>query len=153
MISIFTSEPEELFDKVAKCAFETLNLSGDASVELVFYDEQEIRELNFQTRGIDKSTDVLSYPNLENIMPFTRQNYPFDFDEEAGSVFLGSIVICEQIAKQQAEEYGHSTVRERAYLFLHGLLHLLGYDHIQETDKVIMRQKEEAVLSALGVNR
>ncbi|MBR2967200.1 MAG: rRNA maturation RNase YbeY [Clostridia bacterium] len=153
MINIFTSEPEELFDKVAASAFETLKLSGDAMVELVFYNEQEIRELNLQTRGIDKSTDVLSYPNLDEIKPFARENYPFDFDEETNCVFLGSIVICEQIAKLQAQEYGHSVVRERAYLFLHGLLHLLGYDHMDEADKKVMREKEEAVLSDLGVYR
>ena len=153
MINIFTEQPQELFDQVAACAYETLNLNGEVSVELVFLNEQEIHDLNLQTRNVDKSTDVLSYPNLNQIMPFTQENYPYDYDLETKSVFLGSIAICDQIANKQAEEYGHSSVRERAYLFLHGLLHLLGYDHENEDDKAVMRAKEETVLSKLGVNR
>ncbi|MBE5730742.1 MAG: rRNA maturation RNase YbeY [Clostridiales bacterium] len=153
MINILTDEIDKLFVDVAGCAFDTLGLSGEASVELVFLDEEEIRELNLRTRNIDKSTDVLSYPNLEDIKPFTKENYPYDFDSMQNSVFLGSIAICEQIAQRQAEEYGHSVIRERAYLFLHGLLHLLGYDHIVEDDKLIMRSKEDEILGKMGVNR
>ena len=151
MINIISEHGD--FDKIAECAFNTLGLSGEATVELIFMDEEEIRSLNRETRNIDKSTDVLSYPNLDKIMPFTKENYPFDFDEASKAVFLGSIVICEEIAKRQAEEYGHSVIRERSYLFLHGLLHLLGYDHVEEADKNIMRSREEEVLAALGVQR
>lgn len=153
MINILTEQIDKLFVEVADCAFDTLELSGDANVELVFLDEDEIRQLNLRTRNIDKSTDVLSYPNLEEIKPFTKENYPFDYDETQNAVFLGSIAICEQIAKLQAEEYGHSVIRERAYLFLHGLLHLLGYDHIKDEDKVVMRSKEDQILGKMGVNR
>ncbi|MBR2971136.1 MAG: rRNA maturation RNase YbeY [Clostridia bacterium] len=153
MINILTDEIDKLFVDVADCAFDTLGLSGDASVELVFLDENEIHELNLRTRNIDKSTDVLSYPNIDTIKPFTKENYPLDYDSSQNSVFLGSIAICEQIAQRQAEEYGHSVIRERAYLFLHGLLHLLGYDHIAEDDKVIMRSKEDQILGKIGVNR
>lgn len=152
MINV-SGDKDSLIDSIAACAFSTLKLSGNASVELIIMDEDEIHNLNKETRGIDKSTDVLSYPNLTNIMPFTKENYPFDYDEETGSVFLGSIAICEQIALRQAEEYGHSAERERGYLFLHGLLHLLGYDHMEDEDKKIMRSREEEILSALGVNR
>lgn len=144
---------DELLSKVAQTAFDALSLSGEVSVELIMCDENSIQDLNRQTRNIDKVTDVLSYPNLDEIKPFTKENYPFDYDESVGSVFLGSIVICEEVAKRQAEEYGHSFLRERAYLFLHGLLHLLGYDHITESDKSIMRSKEEEILSKMGVTR
>ena len=71
----------------------------------------------------------------------------------SGGVMLGSIVICREVAERQAEEYGHSAVREMTYLFVHGLLHLLGYDHEKEEDKALMRAKEEEVLSAIGINR
>ena len=152
MIKII-GQNDELFERVALSAYSVLELSGNASVELIYLDEDEMRKLNFETRQIDKSTDVLSYPNLTKIMPFTEENYPFDFDIENKNVFLGSVVICESIAKQQAEEYGHSVLREKAYLFLHGLLHLLGYDHMEEDDKKVMRAREEEILSKVGATR
>ncbi len=153
MISIISEQYDELFDEIANKAYEKLSLIGNATVELIFYDEDSIHKLNYETRGIDKSTDVLSYPNLNEIKPFNEENYPIDFDIDNNSVFLGSIVICNEIAKKQAEEYGHSERREIGYLFLHGLLHLLGYDHINDDDKLVMRAKEEEILNSLGVNR
>lgn len=146
-------ESEPFFERIAQCAFYILKLVGDAEVELVMMDEDEIHKLNLETRNVDKSTDVLSYPNLNKILPFNKTNYQLDYDEESGCVFLGSIVICEQIARNQAIEYGHSYEREKGYLFLHGLLHLLGYDHIDEKDKIAMRAVEEEVMTKLGVVR
>lgn len=153
MISVISELNDELYNDIANCVFDNLSLVGNATVELIYYDVNGIKELNFETRGIDQSTDVLSYPNLTEIKPFIKENYPFDYDFANNSVFLGSIVICEEIAKRQAEEYGHSERREMAYLFLHGLLHLLGYDHIKEEDKQKMRTKEEEILNSLGVHR
>ena len=95
---------------------------------------------------------MLSYPALTEIMPLTADNYPFDGDGE-GRVFLGSVVICRAVAERQAAEYGHSAEREETYLFTHGLLHLLGYDHIEEEDRRVMREAEERVLSAIGITR
>ena len=153
MINVLSELGDELLSQVAAAAYDTLGLSGEANVELIFLDEEEMRSLNRETRGIDKCTDVLSYPSLMEIKPFTEDNYPLDYDRDNKAVFLGSIVICESVAAKQAEEYGHSVTRERAYLFLHGLLHLLGYDHIEDADKEVMRAKEEQVLSKMGVNR
>ncbi len=153
MITVSSTETDKLYDEIASKTFEILELDGAANVELEFMNEEDMRALNSRTRSIDKTTDVLSYPNLDVIKPFTKQNYPFDFDEEIKAVFLGSIVICKQVAERQAEEYGHSVLRERAYLFLHGLLHLLGYDHIEDDDKKSMRSREEQILSSLGVER
>ncbi len=152
MIKILPDENED-YVSIANCAFDRLGLCGEAYVELIFMDEAEIHTLNLQTRGVDRATDVLSYPNLDEIKPFTFENYPFDYDNELSSVFLGSIVICEPIALKQSEEYGHSFKREKSYLFLHGLLHLLGYDHEKDDDKFRMRQAEEDILISLGVNR
>ncbi len=153
MINLYSEQDDPLFGEICKLVCDDLSLKGDADVELLFYDEESIHKLNLATRGIDKSTDVLSYPNLTEIKPFTKENYPFDYNVENNSVFLGSIVICDVIAKRQAEEYGHSERREHAYLFLHGLLHLLGYDHIDDEDKVKMRAKEEEILGQMGVSR
>ena len=126
----------------------------DLSVELVFVGEEEIRRLNNETRGIDKVTDVLSYPTLEGIkgQALRGEDYPFDIDEE-GKLLVGSIVICCQRAKEQAEEYGHSYERELHYLIVHGIMHCLGYDHMEETDKAEMREKEEYILGKLGIVR
>ncbi len=153
MIKIDSEIEIPLFEKVSKTTFDVLALSGDCCVEVDFVTEEEIRELNFNTRNVDKVTDVLSYPALNEIVPFTADNYPYEYNEQSKSVGLGSIVICEAVAKSQAQEYGHSEEREKAYLFLHGLLHLLGYDHIEEDDKKIMREKEEEILNRLGITR
>ena len=153
MLKLDSSEKCELFERVANATYETLSLMGEAIVEVDFVSRDEIRELNNSARGVDSATDVLSFPALDTIAPFSRENYPFDYDEENKAVNIGNIVICSDVAKEQAKEYGHSEERERAYLFLHGLLHLLGYDHIQDGDKAVMRAREEEILTALGITR
>lgn len=145
-----TGDITDNFARAADAAFAALSLAGEAEVEVNFVTEEEIRELNARTRDTDRVTDVLSYPMLDEIRPFTRENYPFDVDPENGRVPLGSIVICREVAARQAEEYGHSRDREETFLFVHGLLHLLGYDHMTEEDKSVMREAEERILSAIG---
>ncbi len=124
------------------------------SAEIVITDESEIRSLNAETRGIDSVTDVLSFPSLDGIRgaELRKADFPYETDED-GNIFLGSIVICEKRAKEQAEEFGHSYLRELHYLAVHGLWHLLGYDHMTEADKLEMRAKEEKILSKLGITR
>ena len=145
-----TGDITDNFARAADAAFAALSLAGEAEVEVNFVTEEEIRELNARTRDTDRVTDVLSYPMLDEIRPFTRENYPFDVDPENGRVPLGSIVICRDVAARQAEEDGHSRDRGEPYLFVHGLLHLLGYDHMTEEDKSVMREAEERILSAIG---
>ncbi len=152
MIKVISDENITEFSLLADKAYELLSLSGEAEVEVEFYTREEMHALNLETRGVDRATDVLSYPALNEILPFTRDNYPFETNEE-GRVNIGSIVICEEIAAGQAREYGHSERRERSYLFTHGLLHLLGYDHMEECDKTTMREKEEAILESLNITR
>lgn len=124
------------------------------SAEIVIVDGETIRQLNRDTRGVDAVTDVLSYPTLADIRGkrLIRADYPNDLDEE-GNLFLGSIAICESRAHEQAEEYGHSYLRELHYLATHGLCHLLGYDHMDEGDKREMREKEERILAKLNLTR
>lgn len=153
MLRVDCEKYEGDFSALAKAAFEVLNLDGNAVVEVDFVTKDEIHDLNLRTRGVDRATDVLSYPALDEIKPFAKENYPFDYDEETGEIGLGSIVICEAVAKEQAKEYGHSVRRENCYLFTHGLMHLMGYDHIEEADRAVMREKEEAVLCRCGITR
>ncbi len=123
------------------------------AVELVFVDEAEIRRLNGQTRGVDRVTDVLSYPTMDGIKgkPLKGKEHPLEIVD--GALLIGSIVVCKQRAKEQAEEYGHSYERELHYLLVHGIMHCLGYDHERDEDKREMREKEEAVLGKLGITR
>ncbi len=124
------------------------------AVELLFVDEKEIRRLNGETRGMDKVTDVLSYPTLEGVKgaPLYAEEHPFEIDEE-GRLLLGSIVVCTKRAREQAEEYGHSYGRELHYLIVHGIMHCLGYDHITEEERAEMRAKEEYILGKMGIVR
>ena len=124
------------------------------AIEFVFVDGEEIQRLNRETRGIDKVTDVLSYPTLDGIKgePIFGKEYPFDVDEE-GNLLIGSVAVCTDRAKEQAIEYGHSYERELHYLLVHGIMHCLGYDHMTDAEKSEMREKEEYILSKLGITR
>lgn len=124
------------------------------SAEIIITDEEYIRRLNRETRSTDSVTDVLSFPSLEGILgvKIEKNNFKADLDEQ-GNVFIGSIAICKTRAMQQAEEYGHGFEREINYLAVHGLCHLLGYDHIDEADRQKMRAAEERVLKRAGVER
>ena len=124
------------------------------AAEIIFTEEQEIRSLNKQFRNKDAVTGVLSFPTLDGIkgVQIKRADFPLDIDEE-DNLFIGSIAICTKRAHEQAEEYGHSYERELNYLAVHGLCHLLGYDHEEEEDKKQMREVEERVLTKMGVTR
>ena len=141
-------------EKIADAVYKTLKQKINLSCELCFCDEEEIKELNLKTRNIDSVTDVLSFPaaGVSAGETVKKKNYPFDTDE-SGRVFLGSIMICLKRAREQAAEYGHGEKREIAYLTVHGLMHLFGYDHMKEDDKRRMREKEEAALFVAGIPR
>ena len=119
-----------------------------AGISVSFVDKDEIRQLNKQFRGVDKVTDVLSFPMFESgCIPGPDE---IAEDEELA---LGDVVICEEVCEEQAKEYGHSMEREIIYLFTHSVFHLLGYDHDTEEDKADMRAREEEVMSLLGLER
>lgn len=117
------------------------------SCSVEFVPITSIQYINNQTRGVDAPTDVLSFPmlNLKVGDKVKIKDYPYDI-EQSGELSLGDIIICDEIAQNQAQEYGHSFRREVCYLFLHAVLHLLGYDHMTDYDKKIMREKEEKIL-------
>ncbi|MBQ9179411.1 MAG: rRNA maturation RNase YbeY [Firmicutes bacterium] len=138
---------ENLSDLMEKAAAATLGREGvpteDVEISITFVDDEEIRELNAQYRDVDKVTDVLSFPQFES---------PEELPEE-GEIILGDVVLNVEQAKRQAEEYGHSEEREIIYLFVHSLLHLLGYDHMEEDEKAEMRGAEEEIMNKLGLPR
>ena len=146
--------PEENARALEKAMSGFVQTDIPLAVEFVFVDGEEIRRLNRETRNIDKVTDVLSYPALDEIkgQAIVGENYPFDVDEE-GNLLIGSIAVCCDRAKEQAEEFGHSYERELHYLLVHGIMHCLGYDHITDEDRAEMREKEELILGKLGIKR
>jgi len=155
MITVTGASAQEktLLKRVAEAALSRMG-AEDAALDLSFVGRERIRALNASLRGVDRVTDVLSFPTIEKVvLPLRKGNYPFDVDPDSGKVYLGSIVICRARAKEQSVEYGHSLERELSYLTVHGVLHLLSFDHIEERDKVKMRAAEEKILSALGIGR
>lgn len=140
--------------KLFESAYKTLNSEIEVDVGVTFVCEEEIKELNFQHRKIDKKTDVLSFPMLE-LYKHRIEEYKEEFLSLSKTVSLGDIVICKKIAKQQAKEYGHSLKRELCFLALHGFLHLIGYDHIEKEDEVQMQALAEKILveNSLGRNK
>lgn len=122
------------------------NFSEPAEISVTFVDDERIHELNKQHRDVDKSTDVLSFPLGENGV--------YDKNLETGACLLGDIVISVETAVRQADTYGHTLQREIGFLTVHSMLHLLGYDHVNGgIEAVHMREKEEHVLTELGLKR
>lgn len=141
-----------------KVVNEVLRIKGisleEVDIDITIVDDETIRELNRDNRGIDKVTDVLTFPNVDIELPFNLGNYDeYDLNPETGALNLGEIIIARNVMVVNASEYGHSATRECAFLVTHGMLHLLGYDHIEEADRMEMRRNEEEVLNNLGFTR
>lgn len=140
---------------------ELLKLAGsaegmeDGEVALTFIDDAGIHELNKSYRGIDRPTDVLSFAMLDDSPDEPDIIFEVDSEEEGDplSGMLGDIIISVETAKAQSEEYGHSLEREIGFLFVHGFLHLIGYDHGDAEAEAVMTAKQEAVLQAAGLGR
>ena len=122
-----------------------LNIKCDPIVSVTFVDNKYIHKINKKYRGIDRPTDVISFAFIDG-----QGNYD-KILSSSGIVVLGDIYISIDKAKEQAEEYGHSLHRELSFLFVHGLLHLLGYDHMKEEDEKIMFRLQDEILSAKGI--
>ncbi len=124
-----------------------------ACVNLLFTDDEGIRAMNGEFRQIDSATDVLSFPAYE--LPTLLVDCLEELDGEYidGNLFLGDIAISLQRAQEQAEEYGHTLLREVAFLALHGTLHLLGYDHMTPQDELQMTEKQKELLDAVNIGR
>lgn len=156
-LEAFNEDIGSLITRVIEAAirYEEFNFNYEVSVTIT--DNSGIREYNSQYRNIDRETDVLSFPMLEfdkkDIIAHNFKVSEEDKNPENGNVVLGDIILSLEKAKQQAEEYGHSIEREVAFLTVHSVLHLLGYDHMIIEDEVIMRKEEEQVLSNMNLSR
>ena len=136
---------EELVEKCARAALEEEQIEDDAEVSVTLVDNERIRELNNEFREIDRETDVLSFP--------LGDENRFETNPDTDAILLGDIVISLEKAQSQAEEYGHSFLREVSFLLTHSLFHLLGYDHMTPDEEKEMFAKQEKVLEKLGITR
>ena len=147
--------PVEEARQVAARILETEGCPFDVQLSLTLTGEEEIRQANREFRGIDRVTDVLSFPMTDFDPPAdfaSVEGDPACFDLETGELLLGDIMICVQRVLSQAEEYGHGIRREFCFLVAHSVLHLLGYDHEDNgLQRLRMREKEEKVMTLLGL--
>lgn len=147
---------EELANKVILAAMDYVDCPYEAEVNLLLTMNEEIHEMNQNFRQIDRPTDVLSFPMVDYEVPGQ-----FDFLEEAaeyfhpesGELMLGDIVISKEKVIEQAKEYGHSIEREYAFLIAHSMLHLFGYDHMEEEERIEMETKQKEILEQLQILR
>ena len=142
----------DLLRQVIPAALEAEGVAVPWEVDVLFTDDEGIHQINLEQREVDRPTDVLSFPMFD-LQPGEHPTEA-DADPGTGLVPLGDMVISLERAKAQGEEYGHGTRREVAYLAVHSVLHLLGYDHMDEGPmKAQMRAREEAILEQLGITR
>lgn len=152
----FGFDYEALIRRVAEAVLDYEECPYECSLEVVLTDNAGIREVNRETRGIDSPTDVLSFP-----MAYYKTPADYDgleqqedvFDPDTGEYMLGSMMIsCDKVFSQ-AEEYGHTPVRELAFLTAHSMLHLLGFDHMEDEERLVMEEEQRKILDALGITR
>lgn len=157
MNGLMEADLREFVKTTAEKAIDLLSLPRPVDVSISIVTAEEIRELNAEQREIDKVTDVLSFPMLYFENP--KEEAAFAEEEitalnpETGNLFLGDIILCFDKAREQAEEYGHSLERELAFLTIHSLLHLVGYDHMTAEEETQMFDYQTEILNLLNIRR
>ena len=154
--TVFSFSAEETAEKVMEAVLESEQCPYEATVNVLLTDNEGIRQYNLQYRDIDRPTDVLSFPMLEYQVPGDFSGFEEEedsFNPESGELLLGDIVISKDKVLRQAEEYGHSPKREFAFLIAHSMLHLFGYDHMEEGERLVMEQKKRDILEHVGILR
>ena len=138
---------EDIIRQMVVAALDYENCPYEAEVSVTVVDDKEIQEINKTYRNIDKATDVLSFPMYQYEKAADFDNLDDSaFNPESGELLLGDIVISAEKVTAQAKEYGHSKEREFAFLLVHSMLHLLGYDHIEEEERLVMESKQKEIL-------
>ena len=155
--AIFPFDVNQVVEQVAEAVLDEEACPYEVQINVLLTDNEGIHRFNKEYRGIDKETDVLSFPNLDFESPadFTiEESREADyFDPDSGELILGDIIISVDKVSEQAESYGHSTRREFAFLVAHSMLHLCGYDHMEPEEAAIMERKQELILNGLGITR
>ena len=154
--SAFPFDAREVIEKTIVSALDYENCEYDVYIEVALTDDEDIHEVNKETRGMDKSTDVLSFPNCFFDAPADFSNIEEQedcFHPDTGELMLGDIMISVEHVFAQAKEYGHSVRRELAFLVAHSMLHLMGYDHMEEEERRVMEKRQEAILERIGITR
>ncbi len=150
---------EQVLKEVIAQAAEQEECPYEFEVNLTLTDNEGIRELNREFRELDVPTDVLSFPMIEYEVPGDFSHLEDElyqltcFHPETGELLIGDIVVSVERAKEQAKEYGHSLKREMSFLVAHSMLHLFGFDHMEEEERMIMEKKQEKILQSLGIVR
>lgn len=153
----FDFSVKEQLDKLTAFVVEQISCPYEVEVSVTLVEKEEIHRLNREFRNVDRPTDVLSFPMMEYEeaadfeSPVFRQS--LSISPETEELMLGDIVICSQVVCEQAEEYGHSQLREFSFLVVHSLLHLFGYDHIEEEDRIQMEELQRKIMQELKINR
>ena len=147
---------KETAELMIETVLEYENFPYEAEVELLLTTDEEIRRINKEHRQIDRATDVLSFPMLDFETPGILadvEKIPDAFDPESGELILGDIVISKESVISQAEKYGHSVKREYAFLIAHSMLHLLGYDHMEDGERMVMEKRQREIMEKAGIPR
>lgn len=146
-----------IIHEVVEAAIEYVKCPYEVEVNVLLTDNEGIQEINREQRKIDRPTDVLSFPMIEFQKPEEFQlveEHPEDyFNQDTGELLLGDIVISVDKVYEQAQEFGHSAERELAFLVAHSMLHLSGYDHEEEAERLVMESKQEEILQQKGYTR
>lgn len=153
----FPFDITETFEQVAREVLRQENCGYEVEISLLITDAEGIRVYNREYRQIDKETDVLSFPAVDYVAPsdFTlaSQNESCYINPDTGELVLGDIILNEDRVRAQAQEYGHTLLREFAFLLTHSMLHLLGYDHMEPEEEKEMFEKQHAILHSMGIDR
>lgn len=151
----FDFDWEKTVEKTILSALDQEGCPYECEVSVLLTDNAGIQEVNREMRGIDRPTDVLSFPSAEYASPadFDGLDDQDVFNPETGEYILGDILISAEKVRSQAAEYGHSEMRELAFLTAHSMLHLMGYDHEDEEERKRMEERQEAVLQRIGITR
>jgi probable rRNA maturation factor len=148
---------DEIIKKTIEYALNYVDCPYEASLDVLLTDNASIHQINKEQRDIDRATDVLSFPMLEydepGVFPVEEELDDFYFELDSGELLLGSMVISLEKVKEQAEAYGHSEQRELAFLVAHSMLHLFGYDHMEEEERTRMEELQEEILQKAGYTR
>jgi len=148
---------EPLIRRVVERSLDTENCPYEVELNIILTDNTEIQAINKEYRGIDSPTDVLSFPMVDYESPadFSHLEEEADdyFNPETGELLLGDIIISVEKVMGQAKEYGHSEERELGFLTAHSMLHLFGYDHMEEEEKAVMEEKQREILDSLEITR